>query len=78
MVNAMANGIWKKALKQLVSSVTAVLIVQFSDPSSVVFSKQWFAHLGYAICILTVFNEAKYWKDWADNANGKGESDGKT
>lgn len=70
MTNAMANGVWRKALKKLVSSVCVVLIINFSDPKGVVFSKEWLGHVLFAMVVLVVFTEAQYWKDWADSPNG--------
>jgi len=62
--------VWKEALKTFVSSVTAVIIVNFTDPKGVTFSKEWFLHVLLAIFTLSVLNEARYWKSWADS---KGE-----
>lgn len=74
MVNALANGIWKKALKTAVSSVTAVFIVNFADPQTVLYTWQWWRHLLFGALTLLILNEAKYWKDWADsNGNGNGK-----
>jgi hypothetical protein len=74
MVNALSNGVWKKALKQLVSSVCAVLIVNLTDPKGMVLSKEWLFHVIYAIVTLAVLTEAKYWKAWAEGNGGNGAS----
>jgi hypothetical protein len=67
LTNGYANGVWKKAGKTLVSSVTSVLIVNFTDPKGVIFDWPWIKHVIIAIVILTIVNEARYWKNWADN-----------
>lgn len=72
MKNGMANGVWKKSLKTLVSSVCAVIMVNFVDPKGVILSLEWFKHVAIACGILVLFNEARYWKNWADSPNGNG------
>lgn len=69
MTNGYANGTWKKAGKTLISSVTSVIIVNFTDPKGVIWNWEWFKHMLIAIFVLTVVNEARYWKNWADNGN---------
>lgn len=70
----MANGVWKKALKKLVSSICAVLIMNFSDPHGIVWSKEWLLHVLAGVVILSIFTEAQYWKEWADSPNGNGDN----
>lgn len=71
----MANGVWKKALKKLVSSICAVLIMNFSDPHGIVWSKEWLLHVLAGVVILAIFTEAQYWKEWADSPNGNGNGE---
>ena len=73
MQNGMANGLWKKALKTAISSVSAVIVVQFADPGQVIWTRAWFIHLGLQVAALLIFNEAVYWRNWADAPNGNGD-----
>jgi hypothetical protein len=59
--------LWKQALKQAVSSACAVVITNFVDSQTPVWSWPWFRHMLIGIFFLTLLNEARYWKQWADS-----------
>jgi hypothetical protein len=61
------SNLWVLALKQAVSSASAVVLTNLADPGTVIFSWPWFRHMLIAMFLLTLFNEARYWKEWADN-----------
>jgi hypothetical protein len=64
------NQTLKQALKQLISAACGVILANVVDPSSQIFSLAWLKHLGVVIFFVTLVNEARYWKSWADGPNG--------
>lgn len=70
LTNGWANGVWKKALKTLVSSVCGVILAYSPDLASASLTKVQFRHMLMSILCVAIFNEAMYWKNWADNGNG--------
>jgi hypothetical protein len=58
---------WQMAIKQAVSSASAIVLTNIVDPEKTVFSWPWFRHMILAMCLLTLINEARYWKQWADS-----------
>ena len=67
MTNGFANGMWKQTVKTAVGSASSIILIHFADPQNVIFSWPWFRHFLIAVAILTIVNEAKYWKAWADS-----------
>ena len=68
--------LWKQALKQAVSSMCAVVVTNLVDSGTPIFSWPWFRHMLIGMFFLTLLNEARYWKQWADGPdspqNGQG------
>jgi hypothetical protein len=60
------SPLWQKAIKQAVSSASAVVITNLADQQSAVFSWPWFRHVLIAMFFLTLVNEARYWQEWAN------------
>lgn len=63
------NATFKQALKQLVSAICGVILANVVDPSSQILSWTWAKHVGIVILFVTLVNEARYWKSWADGPN---------
>jgi hypothetical protein len=65
--NALANGIWKKALKGAISVAGGVILGNFVDPNAAGFWSlpQWI-HIAKVTAAVVLIFEVKYWKDWAD------------
>jgi uncharacterized membrane protein len=61
------------ALATLVYAVTSALVVNLVDPISVLYSHEWWKHLGIAIAGTTVIMEAKFWRTWAAKILGIGD-----
>lgn len=68
--------IWQMAIKQAVSSFCAIVITNLVDPAKIVYSWPWFRHMMVAMFVLTLFNEARYWKNWADDGDPPGPQGG--
>ena len=60
------NIVWKQAFRQAVSSACAVVITNMVDSPTPMFSWPWFRHMLIGMFFLTLLNEARYWKQWAD------------
>ena len=60
------NLLWKQAIRQAVSSACAVIITNMVDSATPMFSWPWFRHMLIGMFFLTLLNEARYWKQWAD------------
>jgi hypothetical protein len=64
------NATLKMALKQLVSAISGVVLANVVDPTTQLFTLAWAKHVGIVIFFVTLVNEARYWKSWADGPNG--------
>jgi hypothetical protein len=59
--------LWQNAIKQAISAGSAVIITNLADPQTAMFSWPWFRHMLIGMFFLTLLNEARYWKQWADS-----------
>lgn len=61
---------WKQAVRTAVSSITAVIVSNMVDnPGNLnVVSWAWWRHVLIAAFAVTLLNEARYFKNWADTS----------
>lgn len=64
------DATWRGAIKQGVASITGAILINYVDPLVVVYSTQWFRHIGICIVGMFIIQEAKYWNEWAGKLNG--------
>jgi len=71
-MNAMRKNLLMGAIKSAISSATGmVLSLNIVDPNHFdVRTLGGWEHLGVAILISVIVAEARFWKQWADSANG--------
>ena len=61
----------KGSLYNMVSTVCGTILSNSIDPQTEFFSWRWFRHVIVVSVVLIIFNEAKYWKQWADKESVK-------
>lgn len=77
-MNQARKDLFKGAIKSAVGSATGmVLSLNIVDPNHFdIRTLGGWEHLAMAILISVVIAEARFWKQWADSANGPTEGNG--
>jgi hypothetical protein len=61
----------KGSLYNMVSTVCGTILSNSIDSQTEFFSWKWFRHVTIVALVLIIFNEAKYWKQWADREGAR-------
>lgn len=60
------NKVIKGSLLNALSTLCGTVLSNSIDPQTAFFSYQWIKHVFLVSFVLIIFNEARYYKQWAD------------